>query len=52
MFIVRRKPENYPFNSTHPEIYEAIGTGDATEARKAMICDIESARKWISDFGR
>jgi len=52
MFTTRRSPENYPFNSIHPEIYEAIRTGKSAEARKAMIRDIEGARKWISDFGR
>jgi len=52
MFTARRSPENYPFNSIHPEIYEAIRTGKSADARKAMIRDIEGARKWISDFGR
>jgi hypothetical protein len=35
MFTARRSPENYPFNSIDPEIYEALGTGTAFEARKA-----------------
>lgn len=52
MFTARRTPENYPFNAVHPEIYEAIRAGKSADARKAMIKDIEGARKWISDFGR
>ena len=52
MFTARRTPENFPFNAIHPEIYEAVRAGKPADARKAMIKDVESARKWISDFGR
>jgi DNA-binding GntR family transcriptional regulator len=52
MFTALRTPENYPFNAVHPEIYEAIRAGRASEARKAMIKDILGAREWISTFGR
>jgi DNA-binding GntR family transcriptional regulator len=52
MFTARRTPQNYPLDSIHPEIFDAIRKQKPSEARRWMIKDLERAREWVRDFGR
>jgi DNA-binding GntR family transcriptional regulator len=50
MFTTQRSPEDFSFNSVHPEILEAIKRGKSLEVRKGMTKDIEFAHQWIREF--
>jgi DNA-binding GntR family transcriptional regulator len=50
VFATRRSPEDFNFNSIHPEILETIKRRKSMDVRRAMTKDIEHAHQWILEF--